>query len=299
MLGIDLSGKKAFIAGVADDKGFGWAIAKALAEAGADIIVGTWPPVYTIFLKMLSSGKLDKSLELSDGSKMSFEKIYPLDAAYDHPGHVPAEVKNNKRYQNVDHYTISEVVTLVKEDFGEIDILVHSLANGPEAKHNLLETSREGYLAAISASSYSYVSLITHFGPILRSGGAALTLTYVAAERVIPGYGGGLHAAKASLESDTRYLAYEAGRKWDMRVNAISAGPMESRAAKAIGFIDKMVAYSQRNSARARCLKPDEVGTVAAFLLSPLASAITGETLHVDHGLSIMGVACDSQCLNP
>ena len=167
MLGIQLKGKKAFIAGVADDKGFGWAIAKALAEAGAEIIIGTWPPVYNIFLKSLASGKLDESMRLSDGSKMNFLKIYPLDAAYDAPEHVPEEIKTNKRYQNLSKYTISEVVQSVEEEFGPIDILVHSLANGPEAKKPLLETTREGYLAALSASSYSFVSLVTHFGPIM------------------------------------------------------------------------------------------------------------------------------------
>jgi len=298
MLGIDLRGKKAFIAGVADDKGFGWAIAKALAEAGAEIIIGTWPPVYNIFLKSLSSGKLDDSLKLSDGSEMKFLKIYPLDAAFDRPEDVPEEIQTNKRYQQHSQYTISEVVQCVQEEFGGIDILVHSLANGPEAKKPLLETSREGYLAAVSASSYSFVSLVTHFGPIMNSGGAVLTLSYLAADKVVPGYGGGLHAAKAALQSDTRYLAFEAGQKWGVRVNAISAGALGSRAAKAIGFIDQMIAYGESNSPVSKTLTSTEVGTVAAFLLSPLASAITGETIHVDNGLNIMGVACDSPCFH-
>jgi len=297
MLGIDLRGKKAFVAGIADDKGFGWAIAKALAEAGAEIIIGTWPPVYNIFTKSLSSGKLDDSLILSDGSHMKFLKIYPLDAAFDKPEDVPEDIRNNKRYQQLSKYTVSEVVQQVDEEFGPVDILVHSLANGPEAKKPLLETTREGYLAAVSASSYSFVSLVTHFGPIMTPGGAFLTLSYLAADKVVPGYGGGLHAAKAALQSDTRYLAFEAGRKWGVRVNAISAGALGSRAAKAIGFIEKMIAYSEVNAPVTKELASSEVGAAAAFLLSPLASAITGQTIHVDNGLNIMGVACDSPCL--
>lgn len=291
MLNIDLKGKKAFIAGVADDKGFGWAIAKTLADAGAELIIGTWPPVYNIFLKSLSSGKLDQSLTLSDGSKMSFAKIYPLDAAFDSLDRVPDEIKQNKRYQNLDKYTVSEVVEQVGQDFGSIDILVHSLANGPEAQKPLLETTRDGYLAAVSASSYSFVSLVSHFGPMMNPGSAALTLSYLAANQVVPGYGGGLNAAKAALESDTRYLAWEAGRKWGMRINAISAGPLGSRAAKAIGFIDKAIAYSEANAPLAKTLSSTEVGNAAAFLLSPLASAITGEILYVDNGLHVMGAA--------
>merc|ERR1712078_425774 len=99
----------------------------------------------------------------------------------------------------------------------------------------LLETSRNGYLAASSASAYSYVSLLQHFAPIMNEGGAALSLTYIASEKVIPGYGGGMSSAKAQLESDTRTLAFEAGRKFGLRVNTISAGPLKSRAASAIG----------------------------------------------------------------
>ncbi len=297
MLGIDLKGKKAFIAGVADDRGFGWAIAKALAEAGAEVIIGTWPPVYQIFFRSLENGKLDDSLVLRDGLKMEIAGIYPLDAAYDYPDDVPVEIKENKRYQNVVHYTVSEVAALVKQDFGNIDILVHSLANGPEAQKPLTETSRNGYLAAVSASSYSFVSLVSHFGPFMNLGAAALTLSYIAAERVVPGYGGGLNAAKAALESDTRYLAWEAGRKWGMRVNAVSAGPLGSRAAKAIGFIDKVIAYSEENAPLAKELSAEEIGHAAAFLLSPLASAISGETLHVDNGLHVMGVAINSPSL--
>src|SRR5205807_9930106 len=123
----------------------------------------------------------------------------------------------------------------IKSDFGSVDILVHSLANGPEVKKSLLDTSRKGYLAALSSSSYSFISLLSHIGQIMNPGGSALSLTYIASEVVIPGYGGGMSSAKAALESDTRTLAFEAGKRFGIRVNTISAGPFGSRAAKAIG----------------------------------------------------------------
>lgn len=290
MLQIDLKGKKAFIAGIGDDQGFGWAIAKSLAEAGAEIIVGTWTPIFKIFTTALESGKFDESRKLSDGSLLKFSKIYSLDALYDSQEKVPQEVKENKRYKDVEGFTISEVAESIKKDFGEIDILVHSLANAPEVKKPLLETSREGYLSAISSSSYSFISLLAHFGPFMNKQGSTLSLTYIASERAIPGYGGGMSSAKAALESDTRTLAFEAGRKWGIRVNTISAGAWRSRAAKAIGFIDRMIDYAEAGAPLQEPIHSREVGNAAAFLLSPLASAITGVTLYVDKGMHAMGV---------
>lgn len=294
MLKIDLSGKKAFIAGIGDDKGFGWAIAKALAEAGAEILVGTWTPILRIFKTSFETGKFDESRKLSNGKLLQIAKIYPLDASFDKMEDVPEDIKENKRYKEHAGYTISEVVEAVKRDYGTIDFLIHSLANGPEVQKPLLETSRSGYLAALSASSYSYVSLLAHFMPILNKGGAALSLTYIASERVIPGYGGGMSSAKAALESDTRTLAWEAGRAKGIRVNTISAGPYRSRAAKAIGFIERMIDYAASNAPLAEEIDGQEIGNAAAFLLSPLASGITGEILYVDKGMHAMGCAMDS-----
>ena len=295
MLPIDLTGKRAFVAGVADDNGYGWAIAKALHQAGATVCVGTWPPVLTLFTKSLERGKFDENIGYAGGGKLSFEKIYPLDAVYDSPEDVPAEIREDKRYKELSGYTIQEVAERLKADFGEkpLDIVVHSLANGPEVKKPLLDTSRKGYLAAVSASAYSMVAMVQRFSPLMRKDGAFVSLTYLAAERAIPGYGGGMSAAKAALESDTRTLAMEAGRKFNVRVNTISAGPLPSRAAKAIGTIEAMVEYYRKNSARAETMKAEEVGHTAAFLCSPLASGITATTLHVDHGYHAMGMALD------
>jgi enoyl-[acyl-carrier protein] reductase I len=297
MLQINLKGKKAFIAGIGDDQGFGWAIAKALAEAGAEILVGTWTPILKIFTMSLNNGKFDESRRLSDGSLMQFAKIYPLDATFDCPEDIPEEIRENKRYKDVGGYTVSEVAEAVAKDFGKIDIFIHSLANAPEVQKPLLETSRKGYLAAVSSSSYSFISLLAHLGPHINEGGAALSLTYIASEKVIPGYGGGMSSAKAALESDTRTLAWEAGRKWKLRVNTISAGPLGSRAAKAIGFIEKMINYAGVNAPLTKELYASEVGNVAAFLVSPLASAVTGTICYVDNGLQIMGAAVDSPSL--
>ncbi|KAK9122659.1 hypothetical protein Sjap_012261 [Stephania japonica] len=205
-LPIDLRGKRAFIAGVADDNGYGWAIAKSLAAAGAEILVGTWVPALNIFETSLRRGKFDESRVLPDGSLMEITKVYPLDAVYDNLEDVPED----------------EVAETVKQDFGTIDILVHSLANGPEV------------------------------------------------------------------------LAFEAGRQHRIRVNTISAGPLRSRAAKAIGFIDTMIEYSIANAPLQKELSADEVGNAAAFLASPLASAITGAVIYVDNGLNAMGVGVDS-----
>lgn len=298
MLEINLKGKKAFIAGIGDDQGYGWAIAKALAEAGAEIIIGTWTPILRIFTTSWQTGKFDESRKLSDGSLMEYAKLYALDASFDKPEDVPQEIKENKRYQDVAGYTISEVAEAIAKDFGKIDIFVHSLANGPEVKKPLLETSRNGYLAAMSSSSYSFVSLLAHLGPHFNPGGSALSLSYMASEKVIPGYGGGMSSAKAALESDTRVLAYEAGKKWGIRVNAISAGAFRSRAARAIGFIDSMIEYAKANAPLSKELTGDEVGGSAAFLLSPMASAITGSIVYVDNGMHAMGMAMDSPSLN-
>jgi enoyl-[acyl-carrier protein] reductase I len=293
MLPIDLSGKRVFVAGVADDGGFGFAIAKSMADAGASICVGTWPPALNIFLNLLERGRMDESLKLSHGGKLSFERIYPLDAAYDTLADAPPEIQESKRYKERGDFSISGVAQALVSDFGPtpLDVVVHSLANGPEVKKPLIDTSRSGYLAAVSVSAYSMVSMVRTLAPLMRPGGSFLSLTYMAGERVIPGYGGGMSSAKAALDADTRTLAFEAGRRFGVRVNAISAGPWASRAASAIGFIDMMIKYTAANSPLPRPLDATEVGATAAFLCSPLASAITGSVVYVDNGYHAMGMA--------
>lgn len=299
MLSIDLTGKRALVAGVADDGGFGFAIAKALAEAGASVCLGTWPPALGIFRTLLERGKLDESLQLANGSKLAFERVYPLDADFDAAEDVPAELRENKRYRDAGDVSIQGLADRMRADFGDgcVDIVVHSLANGSEVKKPLLETSRKGYLGAVGVSAYSYASMVRRFGPLVRPGGSFLALTYMASERVVPGYGGGMSSAKAALESDTRVLAYEAGRRWGHRVNVLSAGPWASRAASAIGFIESMIEYCRLNSPLPAGITATEVGATAAFLASPLASGITGTTVYVDKGYHAMGVAPDHPTL--
>jgi enoyl-[acyl-carrier protein] reductase I len=290
MLGIDLSGKRAFVGGVADDRGYGWAIVRGLARAGASICVGTWPPTLNIFTKSLVRGKLDVSLP--EGGTIELERIFPFDAVYDTPEDVPPDVREDKRYKELVAFTVQETADEMRMAFGDacLDVLVHSLANAPEVQKPLLEVSRSGYLAAVSASAYSLVSMVQRFGPLMRPGGSVVSLTYLASERVIPGYGGGMSSAKAALESDTRVLALEAGRRWGIRVNTISAGPLASRAAKAIGTIDRMVDYYRENTPLAESNSADDVGVTAAFLCSPLAAGITGSTVYVDKGYHVMGM---------
>ncbi|MBC7894730.1 MAG: enoyl-[acyl-carrier-protein] reductase [Cytophagaceae bacterium] len=296
MLSIDLSGRRALVAGVADDGGFGFYIAKSLAEAGATVCVATWPPALNIFRNMLERGKMDESRKLSNGALLEFERIYPLDAAFDTLADAPADIRENKRYKDLGDFSVQGLTDRLAADFGSpaFDILVHSLANGPEVKKPLLETSRAGYLAAVSVSAYSLVGMLQRLGPLMRKGGSVLSLTYMASEKVIPGYGGGMSSAKAALESDTRTLAFEAGRKWGIRVNTISAGPYASRAASAIGIIEKMVQYCARNAPLPEALSADEVGHTAAFLASPLGSGITGSTVYVDKGYHAMGMEVDA-----
>jgi enoyl-[acyl-carrier protein] reductase I len=291
MLSVELKGCRALVAGVADEVGFGFAIAKTLAEAGARVCLGCWPPAMGIFETLLRRGKLDPALQLRDGRKLEFERLYPLDAAYDSMDDVPPDVRESRRYSGRGDFTIAGMAERIRQDFGapQLDIVVHSLANGPEVHKPLLETSRAGYLSAVGVSAYSLVSMVQKLGPLMRSGGSVLSLTYLASQRVIPGYGGGMSSAKAALEADTRYLAFQAGRKYGIRVNTISAGPVATRAASVTGIINEIVDYYAANSPLPERLTTQEVATVATFLSSPLASAITGSTLYVDKGFHAMG----------
>lgn len=292
MLPIDLRGKRALIAGIADDRGFGFAIAKSLAAAGASVCAATWPPAHFSFTTQLSRGKYRDSGKLPDGSDLAFERVFALDAQFDRKDSVPESTISDRRYRDHSRFTIDELTASLREDFGDmpLDIVVHCVANGPEVAKPLLDTSREGYLAAVSASSFSFVALVQRLAPLMRGEGAFVCMSFIGATRVIPGYGGGMSSAKAALESDTRVLAFEAGRRYGVRINCISAGPWASRAAAATGFIDAMVAQVAKHSPIPKPITADDVGSVAAFLVSPLARAITGSTVFVDHGTHTVGI---------
>lgn len=290
---INLEGKRAFVAGVADDVGFGFAIAKGLAEAGATVTIGIWPPAMNIFETLLRRGKIDESRQLHRGGLLEFERMYPLDALYDTLDDAPEEVRQNKRYAERGDFSIQGIADSLEADFGKnpIDIVVHALANGPEVGKPLMNTSRAGYMAAVSASAYSYVSMVQRLAPLMKPGGSFVSLSYLASERSVARYGGGMSAAKAALESDTRYLAMEAGRRYGVRVNVISAGPVATRAASVTGTIHDMIAHYRTNSPLPKDLVVEDVANVATFLASPLASAITGTLLYVDNGYHSVGKA--------
>ena len=244
---------------------------------------------------------MNESRMLSSGQLLEFEKVYPLVAAYDTLADAPEDIRTNKRYKETGDFSIEGMTRRIEADFGRdsLDIVIHSLAYGPEVKKPLLETSRSGYLTAVSVSAYSMISLVSRLAPLMRKGGSFLSLTYLASERAVPGYGGGMSSAKAALESDTRTLAFEAGRKYGVRVNTISAGPLASRAASAIGFIEEMVEFYKVNSPLPQKLDAMEVGNVAAFLSSPLASGITGTTIYVDKGYHTMGRTAPEPAAGP
>jgi enoyl-[acyl-carrier protein] reductase I len=286
---MDLEGKIVVIAGVGDDQGFAWSIAKAFKNCKAKVIAGTWPPLLGILEQIMQNEKYADSRRLNDGSELAFDAIYPLDALYDFPDDVPQEILENKRYKGIDGFTISDFKERIEKNFGKIDVFIHAIANAKEIKNPLSQTTRDGYLHALSASSYSFVSMCAQFKCLLSEKASCITLTYRASDQVIPGYGGGMSSAKAALESDVRYLAYELGQLNSTRVNAISAGPLASRAAKAIGMIDAMIEYSHNNSPIKRDLEAQDVANTVLFLGSSMSQAITGQTIYVDHGLSIMG----------
>lgn len=292
MFGINLEGKLALVAGVADDQGYGWAIAKALKKAGAKVIITTWPPALNILRMSLDRGKLDTNLGEGFG-QLTFEKIYALDAMYDQMDDVPEDVRSNKRYVELGDFTVRGLRDSIEKDFGtdKLSIVVHSLANGPEVQKPLIDTSRAGYLAANSASAYSFVSMVRHLSPVMAKNGNFLALSYMAAEKVIPGYGGGMSSAKSALENDTRVLSFEAGRRHGHRVNTISAGPLASRAARSIGMIQNMITYCEANAPLQDLLTADDVANTAAFLCSDLAKGITGTIVYVDKGMHAMGMA--------
>lgn len=258
---INLSRKTAWVTGVSDNVGFAWHIAQTLHTAGAEIILSCHPRVESIVERFLTK---DRYAESRGDFKAS--ALIPCDLSID------ADI--NRCLEQID----------------TLDILIHSVAFSPEVSKSHLETSREAYLTAISVSSYSLVALaraaLPHFKP---NAGSIVALSYIASERVIPFYGGGMASAKAALECDARMLSWFLGESGH-RVNIISAGPYASRAAKAIGPIEDMIDEAARRSPLKRPISAQEVANTAAFLCSDLASGITGEVIHVDSGYHVMGI---------
>jgi enoyl-[acyl-carrier protein] reductase I len=302
MIPLDLGGKFALITGVGDNKSFAWFIAKAFQAAGARLVFAVHPRMIRIVEGFLSGDAPDdiesRRLPFGAGS-LQVAKLLACDVGFDSMDDVPVAIRTDRRYQRVEQqygdYTIAGLMAAVGREFGGVDVLVHSIAFSPEITKRALETSRAAYLTALSISAYSLTGLLRAAEPLMenrRDGAAAVGLTYLGGERVVGHYGGGMSTAKAALEIDAKQLANNLGKK-NIRVNLISAGPYASRAASAIGDIQKMIDFAAMTSPLKRGITPEEVANAAVFLCSPLASGITGEVLFVDCGYNIMGVPPD------
>ena len=263
MLSIDLTGKRALVAGVADDGGFGFAIAKALAEAGATVCVGTWPPALSIFTDLLERGKLDESLQLVRRRKLSSSSsIYPLDAEFDTLADMPEELRDEQALQG---RTATVSIDGLRERLDRrtsasrpLDIVVHSLANGPEVKKPLLETSRKGYLGRgqrerLLATS----SMVQRLGP-LDAAGRLVPVAHVHGERARDPRLRRRHVVGEGGARERHAHARLRGRPQvgPPREHASRAGPLASRAASAIGIIERDDRVLQGERAAHRGARP-------------------------------------------
>lgn len=294
MIPIDFAGKVALVTGVGDNMSFAWFIAKSLQAAGAKIVLACHPRMVGIVEGLLRSTQADdvEARKLPDGSEFKPEKIFACDVSYDTMADVPDEVRNDRRYAKFSNYAVQETVDAVGKEFGGIDILIHSVAFSREITKSLKDTSRKAYSEAMGISSYSLVSLVRAAEPHManRPGGASVVgLTYVAGDRVVPHYGGGMGTCKAALQMDAKQLSWFVGDK-NIRVNLISAGPYASRAARAINKdFDKLIEHAASHSPLRRPITADDVANSVVYLCSPLASAVTGQILYVDCGYNVMG----------
>jgi enoyl-[acyl-carrier protein] reductase I len=289
---LDLSGKVALVTGVGDNESFAWFIAKALRAAGATLALAVHPRMVGIVESFLTREQDRESRLLPDGSELKADLVLPCDAAYDTMADVPEAVRSDKRYAKFAEYSIQGTIDAVGQKFGGIDILIHSIAFSREITKLAKDTSRAGYFEALGISAYSLTSMLRAAEKYMadRPGGAsAVGLTYLGGERVVPYYGGGMSTAKAALQIDAKQLAHNLGGK-NIRVNLISAGPYASRAARSIrpGEFEKSIEYAAARSPLPRPIKPEEVANATLFLVSPLASAVTGQILYVDCGYNIM-----------
>jgi enoyl-[acyl-carrier protein] reductase I len=293
MVPLDLGGKVALITGVGDNVGFAWYIAKALRAAGARLVFAVHPRLVGIVDNILEREADADTRVLPYGAGMlQVEKVLACDVSFDTMADVDEKTKNDRRYQRHGDFSIQGLMTALQRDFGQLDILVHSIAFSPEIKNKAIDTSRGAYQTALAVSAYSLTALLRAAQPLMADrpdGASVVGLTYIGGERVVPHYGGGMSTAKAALQMDAKQLASNVGVK-KIRVNLISAGPYASRAARAIGDIDQMIRYAAERSPMPRGIEPEEVASAALFLCSPLASGITGQVLYVDCGYNVMGL---------
>lgn len=255
-MSIDLKGRTAVVFGVANKRSIAWAIAQGLHSAGAQLAI-------TYQNERLELEAKDLILSL--------------------PGAEPFRCDVSRDDE------IERLFSELKSRFGKLHILVHSIGFAPaeELKGEFVNTSREGFRIAHDVSVYSLIALARGAAPLMEDGGSILTLTYYGAEKVVPHYNV-MGVAKAALEASVRYLSYDLGKR-KIRVNAISAGPIKTLAARGVGDFSQMLKNHAEHAPLKRNVDVKEVGETALFLCSGLGSGITGETIYVDCGYNIMG----------
>lgn len=285
---LNLKNKTALVTGVADNVGFGWHIAKALQNQGAEIILSSHPRIVSILDRFLTKEKYVDSRRLSEGGEFKPKMVIPCDLSLDQASDIPQSLLGEKGYE--DDVSINGMIAKLANLDEKIDIVIHSIAFSPEIDRLHLDVTRAGYLTAMSVSAYSLVALCRALLPFMEGrSGSVIALSYLASERAVPFYGGGMASAKAALECDARMLSWQLGERGH-RINVISAGPYASRAAKSIGDIEAMVEKTKEKSPLKRAIDADDVANAALFLASDLAKNISGETLHVDAGFHAMAL---------
>ncbi|MDY6896807.1 MAG: enoyl-ACP reductase FabI [Cyanobacteriota bacterium] len=257
---LDLTGKNALVTGIANNRSIAWGIAQQLHKAGANIGVTYLPD---------EKGKMEKKVK---------DLVEPLSPSL----FLPCNVQDDEQ--------VKSTFDTIKDKWGSIDILIHCLAfaKKDDLTGGFSETSREGFSLALEISAYSLALLAGAAKPLMSEGGSIVTLTYLGGVRAIPNYNV-MGVAKAALESSVRYLAAELGEQ-NIRVNAISAGPIRTLASSAVGGILDMIHHVEEVAPLKRTVTQLEVGNAAAFLCSDLASGITGQVLYVDAGYEITGM---------
>jgi enoyl-[acyl-carrier protein] reductase I len=251
-----LEGRTVVVFGVANKRSIAWAIAQQMQQAGAQLAI------------TYQNERLKQEAD-------------DLIAALPNSQALQCDVSRDEE--------IAQLFEQLKARYGKLDALVHSLAFAPaeDLKGEFVDTSREGFRIALDISAYSLVALARAARPLMTEGGSIMTLTYYGAEKVVPKYNV-MGVAKAALEASVRYLAYDLGKN-KIRVNAISAGPIKTLAARGISGLGDMLSAHAGRAPLQRNVDVKEVGTTAVFLASDAASGITGETIYVDCGYNIMG----------
>tara|TARA_B100001057_G_scaffold183032_1_gene183693 strand:+ start:5533 stop:6306 length:774 start_codon:yes stop_codon:yes gene_type:complete len=255
-----LKNKKGIVFGIANNHSIAWGISKELAKNGAEIAIGYQ-------------------------NEILLKRVKPLS------DEINSNILIECDFSNSD--SIDNAVSTIKKAWGSIDFIVHAVAFADKAELNgrYINTSRENFLNCLDISCYSLTNLTKAFSPIINNGGSILTLSFYGSNKVIPNYNL-MGVAKAALETSVKYLSIDLGEK-NVRVNAISAGPMRTIAGAAINNARAVFNFTQKNSALKRNVNLDEIGRSALYFVSDLSSAVTGEIHYVDCGYNVIGMPSD------